>query len=478
MVNKEKSRGSGWQINMPKGTRQVAENESQHVQRTSSRLRNFVSASWKMGVDEPKKFIHGLKVGLALSIVSLFYYVRPLYDGVGSNAMWAILTVVVVFEYTVGATLYKSVNRVMATAVAGSLGVGIHWVASQSGEKFEPIIVGTSVFIFAAATAFSRFIPTVKARFDYGASVFILTFSLISISGYRVEKLLTMAHQRVSRIAIGTSFCVLTSMLFFPVWAGDQLHKQTIKNLENLAISLNGCMAEYFKNDEEIPVMNEGIKEKMQCYNSVLNSKEKEESMANFARWEPTHGNFTFRYPWKQYLKIGEAARSCAYCIDSINGCINSEMQAPEFLKKRIREECMRLSSHSSEVLKELATMIRTMRKSPKIDLSVKDMSVAVQELHDALNSLPTNFLRLRSLPPIAEDHPDSHQEEAERSAKASIIEILPLAALANMLTETVTRIEVTVDAVNKLASMARFKTNSDKKNKQKQQSNKILQRM
>jgi hypothetical protein len=46
--------------------------------------------------------VHGLKVGLALTLVSVFYYSRPLYDGVGGAAMWAVLTVVVVFEYTVG----------------------------------------------------------------------------------------------------------------------------------------------------------------------------------------------------------------------------------------------------------------------------------------------------------------------------------------------------------------------------------------
>jgi hypothetical protein len=34
--------------------------------------------------------------------VSLFYYFNPLYDGVGKNAMWAVMTVVVVFEYTAG----------------------------------------------------------------------------------------------------------------------------------------------------------------------------------------------------------------------------------------------------------------------------------------------------------------------------------------------------------------------------------------
>lgn len=56
----------------------------------------------ELGKNDPRRIIHSLKVGLALTIVSLLYYARPLYDGFGVAGMWAVLTVVVVFEFTVG----------------------------------------------------------------------------------------------------------------------------------------------------------------------------------------------------------------------------------------------------------------------------------------------------------------------------------------------------------------------------------------
>lgn len=56
----------------------------------------------KIGKDDPRRVIHSLKVGFALTVVSLFYYSRPLYNGFGVAGMWAVLTVVVVFEFTVG----------------------------------------------------------------------------------------------------------------------------------------------------------------------------------------------------------------------------------------------------------------------------------------------------------------------------------------------------------------------------------------
>ena len=92
----------------------------------------------------------------------------------------------------------------------------------------------------ATAATFSRFIPSIKARFDYGAMIFILTFSLISVSGYRVEKLFEMAHHRLSTIAIGTSICIITTILFCPVWAGTELHNLIRNNMDKLSDSLDG----------------------------------------------------------------------------------------------------------------------------------------------------------------------------------------------------------------------------------------------
>lgn len=49
-----------------------------------------------------QKVIHSIKVGIALVLVSLLYLLDPLFEQVGENAMWAIMTVVVVFEFFAG----------------------------------------------------------------------------------------------------------------------------------------------------------------------------------------------------------------------------------------------------------------------------------------------------------------------------------------------------------------------------------------
>ncbi|KAF5930180.1 hypothetical protein HYC85_031053 [Camellia sinensis] len=104
-----------------------------------SKVMEFLEEAKKLGKEDPRRVIHSLKVGLAICLVSLFYYFDPIYEGFGISAMWAVMTVVVVFEFSVGATLGRGVNRSVATFVAGGLAVGAHRVSSFCGETSEPL---------------------------------------------------------------------------------------------------------------------------------------------------------------------------------------------------------------------------------------------------------------------------------------------------------------------------------------------------
>jgi type III secretory pathway component EscS len=99
----------------------------------------------------------------------------------------------------------------------------------------------------ASAATFSRFIPEIKAKYDYGVTIFILTFSLVAVSSYRVEELIQLAHQRFSTIVIGVLTCLCTTIFVFPVWAGEDLHKLATANLDKLAQFLEGKSPQKFE---------------------------------------------------------------------------------------------------------------------------------------------------------------------------------------------------------------------------------------
>ncbi|MBA0583828.1 aluminum-activated malate transporter 10 [Gossypium raimondii] len=425
------------------------------------KVRMFVKKAWDVGTNDPRKVIHCIKVGLALAIVSLFYFMRPLYDGVGGNAMWAVMTVVVVFEPTVGATLSKCFNRVLGTFLAGFLAVGVHWVASQSGERVEPFVVGASVFLLASAATFSRLIPSVKSRFDYGALIFILTFSFVAVSGYRVDKLFELAHHRISTIIIGSSLCILVIMLVCPIWSGQELHSLIVRNMDKLADSLDGCVTQYFnQSGEGTNSKEEATDNKLQGYKCVLSSKASEESMANFGRWEPSHGQFNFRHPWKQYLKIGASMRSCAYCIEALNSCIKSENQAAKLIKQHLGSGCLKVSSSSSNVIRELAETVKTMKKkSSTTDLLAEEMKSAVQGLQNDLKKIP-HLLNPSAIP--GNKTLETACSEAT-TPTVTLMELVPVVTLASILIEISGRIEALFDAVEELAKLADFGINDDK---------------
>ena len=60
---------------------------------------------------DTRRIIHSIKVGISLVLVSLFYILNPLFEQVGENAMWAIMTVIVIFEFSAG-TLINFSNMI------------------------------------------------------------------------------------------------------------------------------------------------------------------------------------------------------------------------------------------------------------------------------------------------------------------------------------------------------------------------------
>ena len=95
-----------------------------------------------------------------------------------------------------------------------------------------------------AGSTYSRFFPRIKQRYDYGVVIFILTFNLVAISGYREENLFKMACERMLTIVMGCVLCFLINVAICPVWAGDDLQKSILRNMEGLAESIEGKLSQ------------------------------------------------------------------------------------------------------------------------------------------------------------------------------------------------------------------------------------------
>ncbi|XP_023003150.1 aluminum-activated malate transporter 2-like [Cucurbita maxima] len=310
----------------------------------------------KVGKDDPRRIVHSLKLGLAITTVSLFFYFEPLYDGLGASSIWAIITVVVVFEFSVGATLGKGMNRAIATLIAGAIGFGAHYITSFTGNIWHPILLGILIYTISATASYCRFFPKLKAKYDYGLLIFILTFNMVALSGFRDDEILKLAWHRLANILVGAFIAVAICIFVRPVWAGADLHQFVATNIENLGTFLEGFGIEYFGACQGEMVGGGNVMK----YRSVLCSKQNEEALAYQATWEPPHGKFRLCHPWKQYQKIGTLSRDCAYCFEILNLYLNTDqIQLPLEIQRQYQEQCVQVCIESSKALKAMAKALR-----------------------------------------------------------------------------------------------------------------------
>ncbi|WVZ05387.1 hypothetical protein V8G54_018733 [Vigna mungo] len=321
---------------------------------------SFTKSIIKFGKNNPRRVNYSLKFAFAFTLVFLIYYLRSLCNGFGIIGMWSILTVVVVFEFSVGAIFCKSLNKVCATLLGGALGVGVQHLITIYKEREDPIFI-------------------------------ILLYLNI-------------------------------------VWAGEDLHKLVASNIEKLANYLQGFEVKYFHCSEDKEKCENSV---LEGYKTVLHSKESEESLENFARWEPGHDRFLFRHPWKQYLKIGVLTRECALNIKTLDNYLNPEISTSLEFQCKIQELCTKMISESNKALNMISSSIKTMTHPSATKTHIKNAKSAVEELKFVLKIV---FL------------------------EAGLLSVTPVTPVTLIFEEIIKSVEKIYESVSELSNLAYFK--------------------
>ncbi|KAL5551890.1 hypothetical protein UlMin_002066 [Ulmus minor] len=346
---------------------------------------------WEFAKEDTNRVTFSLKVGLAVLLVSLLILFRAPYELFGTNIIWSILTVAIMFEYTVGATFNRGFNRALGSLLAGILAIGVAQTALCSGRVAEPIIIGASIFLVGTLTSFMKLWPSL-VPYEYGFRVILFTYCLIIVSGYRGNPIRTCIN-RLYSIAIGAAVAVLVNVLVFPIWAGEQLHNELVKNFNTVADSLEECVRKYLEDDgSEHPEFSKTLADEFsdepayrKC-RTTLNSSAILENLANSAKWEPPHGRFRhFFYPWSEYVKVGAVLRYCAYEVMALHGVLHSEIQAPYNLRITFQSEIQDATNQAAELIRSLGKDICNMKRSLKTSL-LKRVHSSAERLQQAVD--------------------------------------------------------------------------------------------
>lgn len=272
---------------------------------------------------------------------------------------WAIITVLVLMQQTVGATMAKTANRCCGTILAGAGAVCAGVITQQFPPNFKAPFVALCLFSCTFFLVYKGTAPEWKT-WQYALLLGNLTFAFLLILAYREDFMVSL--MRIVMIVIGAVVALLVSLMPPRVTASQQLEITVRECLIEVSVAVQACVQTLLQGRrlhslttiDRDPSMGDPA---YAAFKKVVVARASIEATADAAAWETYHNSKS-----NNYLDIAVNTRRVVYTVIALDTMLRVEppepLHLPAAFSSTLAEPLTKISDCMAMAVKVMANSI------------------------------------------------------------------------------------------------------------------------
>jgi len=296
-----------------------------------------------------------------------------------NHGQWALLSGMVVSNFTIGATMLQSLYRIIATIIGAVWG----YIALLAANRSNPYILAVMVLIFAAPFWFI-FLGSKYPRIGF---ISLLTLVVIVNTGHQdqyQETTFEIVWKRTVTAIIAVLVVMVVNYLLWPLWAREEMRKQLALLLMDTGIHYFQVASLACHNNTKSHRWQTTFRETEMASKSLQQQLDTVSELLNMSASEPRLTKAAF--PREVYASIVDHERNILFWISHMK-------RAQTFISTGVRDKVM---NPMNQYRKEMAAAVHlylfilaaSLRNKAALPASLPSAEVARQHLQEQVGEL------------------------------------------------------------------------------------------